>query len=183
MTTEDYLRLVTVGELRPHNGTIDLAAYDSAWPSQFDYLAGLILSAISGAAILLEHVGSTSVPGLSAKPVIDMVLAVPNSADEPSYVPALEQVGFALKIREPGWFEHRLLKSTVIEGNLHVFSVGCEEIQRMVAFRDWLRTHDEDQRKYERAKRELAARTWKHIQDYADAKTAIVREILTRAAG
>jgi GrpB-like predicted nucleotidyltransferase (UPF0157 family) len=183
MTTEDYLRLVTVDELKPHNGTVYLAPYDSAWPSQFEYLAGLVRSAISDRAVLLEHVGSTSVPGLSAKPIIDMVLAVPNSADEASYVPALDQAGFALKIREPEWFEHRVLKSLGIGANLHVFSVGCEEIPRMLAFREWLRTHDEDRQRYECAKRELAARTWKHVQDYADAKTAIVREILARARG
>ena len=183
MTTEEYLRLVTVGELVPHNSTIYLADYDPGWPSQFNYLAGLISNAISGTAVLLEHVGSTSVPGLSAKPVIDMVLAVPNSADEPSYVPPLEQIGFALKIREPRWFEHRLLRSAGIDSHLHVFSVGCEEIRRMLVFRDRLRTHDEDREQYERAKRELAARNWKHVQDYADAKAAIVQEILTRATG
>ena len=133
--------------------------------------------------MLLEHVGSTSVPGLSAKPIIDIVLAVANSADESSYVPLLEEKGFVLRIREPDWFEHRVLKTPDIAGNLHVFSVGCEEIDRMLAFRNWLRSDDDDRRFYEETKRELAARTWKDIQNYADAKSEIVQEILARALG
>jgi GrpB-like predicted nucleotidyltransferase (UPF0157 family) len=180
-TTDEYLREVTIGEPRPLNGPIHLAPHDPDWPSRFNGLASRIFSALPGKVLVLEHVGSTSVPRLSAKPVIDIVLAVPNSADEPSYVPALQQRGFALTIREPNWFEHRLLKATDIESNLHVFSAGCEEIGRILAFRDWLRSHDEDRRRYEQAKRELAARTWKHVQDYADAKTTIIEEILARA--
>jgi GrpB-like predicted nucleotidyltransferase (UPF0157 family) len=181
MATDEYLRAVTVGEVVPHNASILLADYDPRWPSQFEHLAGLVTRAIPGNVMLLEHVGSTSVPGLAAKPIIDMVLAVRDSADEPSYVPALERGGFALHIREPQWFGHRLLHSVGIKANLHVFSDGCEEIGRMLAFRDWLRVHDDDRQRYENGKRELAARTWKHVQDYADAKTAIVREILRRA--
>ena len=112
--------------------TIFLAPYDSAWSRQFSLHAQHIRDALSEKVLLLEHVGSTSVPGLSAKPIIDMVLAVSNSADEPSYVPLLEARGFVLTIREPDWFEHRLLKAPDIAGNLHVFSVGCEEIGRML---------------------------------------------------
>ena len=89
---------------------------------------------------LLEHAGSTSVPGLAAKPRIDIMLAVPDSADEPSYVPALEAAGYVLRIREPDWYEHRVFKGPDTDVNLHVFSAGCPEIARMLLFRDWLRT-------------------------------------------
>jgi GrpB-like predicted nucleotidyltransferase (UPF0157 family) len=112
-----------------------------------------------------------------------MVLAVSNSADEASYVPPLEEQGFVLRIREPDWFEHRLLKAPDLDGNLHVFSVGCEEIDRMLVFRDWLRVHDDDRRLYEETKRDLAARTWRHTQNYADAKSEVIQEILARALG
>jgi GrpB-like predicted nucleotidyltransferase (UPF0157 family) len=182
-TTDEYLLAVTVGERKPLNSTIYLAPYDPDWPSQFSRQANHIRDALSEKVLLLEHVGSTSVPGLSAKPIIDMVLAVSNSADEPSYVPLLEEKGFVLRIREPDWFEHRLLKTPDIAGNLHVFSVGCDEIDRILAFRNWLRLHDDDRRLYEETKRELAARTWKDIQNYADAKSEVVQEILTRALG
>lgn len=180
-TTEEYLAEVTIGVREPLNSVIYLAPHDPTWASKFLLLAGRIRDALAERVMLLEHVGSTSVLGLSAKPVIDVVLAVSNSADESSYVPALEKQGFALRIREPSWFEHRLLKSVDVSSNLHVFSYGCEEINRMVVFRDWLRTHEEERRRYEDVKRELASRTWRHVQNYADAKSRVVREILGRA--
>ena len=180
-TTEEYLRAVTVGERTPLNSTVCLAPYDLDWTKQFSLHAGQIRDALSEGVLLLEHVGSTSVPGLWAKPIIDMVLAVSNSADEPSYVPALEARGFVLRIREPDWFQHRLLKAPDIAGNLHVFSMGCEEVNRMLMFRDWLRTHDDDRRLYDETKRRLAAQTWEETQHYADAKSEVVREMLGRA--
>ena len=182
-TTEEHLLAVAVGKRTPLNSTIYLAPYDPDWSSQFSQLANLIRGTLVEKILLLEHVDSTSVPGLSAKPIIDIVLAVANSADESSYVPLLEEKGFVLRIREPDWFEHRVLKTPDIAGNLHVFSVGCEEIDRMLAFRNWLRSHDDDCRFYEETKRELAARTWKDIQNYADAKSEVVQEILARALG
>jgi GrpB-like predicted nucleotidyltransferase (UPF0157 family) len=181
MTTEEYLAAVTIGAREPVNSSIYLAPYDAAWISKFSLFAARIRDALHERVLLLEHVGSTSVPGLSAKPVIDMVLAVSDSTDETSYVPPLVEHGFTLRIREPDWFEHRLLKAPDDDGNLHVFSSGCEEIARMLAFRDRLRAHEEDRRRYEDVKRELAGRTWKHVQNYADAKSEIVREILGRA--
>ena len=110
-----------------------------------------------------------------------MVLAVEDSSDEPSYVKPLEKKGYTLRIREPDWHEHRLLKPPDVGGNLHVFSTGCEEIEQMLLFRDWLRNHADDRLLYEETKRELAARTWKYRQNYADAKSEVVQEILARA--
>jgi len=107
---------------------------------------------------------------------------VPDSTDEARYVPALEGNGFVLRIREPGWFEHRMLKAKDIDCNVHVFSEGCEEPARMLAFRDRLRSHEDDRRLYADSKRALAARTWRHVQHYADAKSGVVREILERCA-
>ena len=182
-TTDEYLRTVTIGERKPHNSTIHLALYDPNWPSMFERLASRVRNALSGKVILLEHVGSTSVPGLSAKPVVDMVLAVADSTEETSYVPPLEAEGFELRIREPDWFEHRLLRASDIRGNLHVFSAGCDEIDRMLTFRNWLRNHDADRLLYEANKLELASRTWKHVQHYADAKSEIIKTILMRARG
>lgn len=178
---DEYLAAVTVGEREPLNGNIVLSPYDPAWASQFSQLAAIIAEALGRTALLIEHVGSTSVPGLAAKPVIDIVLAVPDSADEAAYVPPLEAQGFVLKIREPDWFAHRMLKTPGVSGNLHVFSSGCEEIERMLAFRNWLREHDVDRQLYQDTKRRLAARTWKHVQNYADAKSEVIREILARS--
>ena len=131
--------------------------------------------------IRLEHAGSTSVPGLPAKPLIDIVLEVPDSAAEASYVPDLEAAGYVLRIREPDWYEHRSFKGPDTNVNLHTFSAGCEEVDRMLLFRDWLRKEPADRDLYATAKRELAAQDWTYVQQYADAKSAIVQEILGRA--
>ena len=120
-------------------------------------------------------------PGLAAKPVIDIVLVLADSADESAYAPALESAGYALRIREPDWFEHRMFKGLDPEVNLHVYSEGCSEIDRTLLFRDWLRSNPADRDLYERTKRELASQEWEHIQKYADAKTAVVGEIIARA--
>jgi len=140
-----------------------------------------IRSALGATVRLLEHVGSTSVPRLAAKPIIDIVLAVVNSSDEASYVPPLEAAGYVLRIREPEWFEHRVLKGKDPPVNLHVFTEGASEIAKMLTFRDWLRTHDDERLLYEETKRELAAREWKYVQHYADAKTEVVEGIIARA--
>jgi len=181
VTTEEELRAVTVGALQPHNGAVLIVDYDPEWPRQFTMEAAKIRAALGERALLLEHVGSTSVPGLAAKPILDILLVVADSADESSYVPELERAGYVLRIREPEWFQHRVLKGVEPAVNLHVFSPGCEETERMLLMRDWLRTHDDDRALYETTKRELAQRTWKYVQNYADAKTAVVEAILARA--
>ena len=183
MTIKGPSHLDTLVGVEPveHNATIHLAEYDPEWPKLFEREAERIRSALGDRTLRIEHVGSTSVPGLPAKPVIDIDLVVPNSSDEAEYVPALEAAGYVLRIREPDWFEHRLFKGPDTNVNVHTFSDGCAEVERMVAFRDWLRTHDDDRDLYLNAKRELATREWKYVQNYADAKSAVVQEILARA--
>ena len=165
----------------PFSGRINLVEYDPTWPAQFEAVAARIRSAIGDTALVLEHAGSTSVPGLAAKNQIDVVLGIPDSTDEAAYVPALEAAGFEFAIREPEWYEHRLFRGRDPKVNLHAFSADCEEIPRMLAFRDWLRTHPDDRRRYEHEKRRLAEQTWDTVQDYADAKTEVIREIVGRA--
>lgn len=106
---------------------------------------------------------------------------IKDSADESSYVPVLEAAGYVLQIREPDWFEHRLFKGPDTDINLHVFSLGTPEIDRMLRFRDWLRTNDTDRDKYAQVKRSLAKNKWRHVQYYENAKTSIVQEIMKRA--
>ena len=132
-------------------------------------------------ALRVEHVGSTSVAGLLAKPVIDIVLEVAESGNEQEYAPALDAAGYRLHLREPGWYEHRLFKGAENSVNLHVFSQGCSEIERMVRFRDWLRASHDDSELYAQAKRALAGQEWKYTQNYADAKSRVVEEIMSRA--
>jgi GrpB-like predicted nucleotidyltransferase (UPF0157 family) len=181
--TDEEIRAVTIGELPEHNAAIDLAEYDPEWPRLYEREAERIHAALGPKALRVEHVGSTSVPGLAAKPLIDIVLVVADTRDEDAYVPPLLAAGYVLRIREPDWFEHRMFKGPDTNVNVHTFSEGCEEIDRMVAFRDWLRTHDDDRDRYLAAKRELAQRQWKYVENYADAKSAVVREIVSRACG
>jgi GrpB-like predicted nucleotidyltransferase (UPF0157 family) len=157
---------------------VTLVEYDAAWPDLFAREAARVRSALGDRALVLEHAGSTSVPGLAAKPIIDIVLAVADTTNEADYVPALETAGYGLHLREPDWYEHRLFKSTDPDVNLHVFSAGCEEIDRMLRFRERLRSSPEDRDRYLARKRALAAREWRYVQDYADAKSEVIAEIL-----
>jgi len=179
--TDRQIREHTVGELEPLDAKIHVTAYDPEWPEIFRREAARIAGTLGQAALRVEHVGSTSVPGLSAKPIVDVLLVVHDSADEAQYVPALTDVGYALRIREPEWHQHRMLVKADPGINVHVFSVGCPEIDRVLLFRDRLRNNPADRDLYSHAKLELAKRPWRYVQNYADAKTAIVEEILQRA--
>ena len=179
--TEDQLRKITIGLPNVVNSNIAIVDYDPVWPVLFEEEARRIRAALGDRVLRIEHVGSTSVPGLAAKPIIDIVLVVADTAKEGAYVPALEAAGYTLRIREPDWYEHRIFKGPDSDTNLHCFSDGCPEVERMLAFRDRLRTNNADRLLYEQTKRDLAAKTWKYVQDYADAKSAVVDEILSSA--
>ena len=182
MATEEQLRAAHIGGLRVHNAPIMLVEYSAEWPTRFVREAERVRATLGERVLMLEHVGSTSVPGLAAKPIIDMILAVTDSADESAYVPAMESAGYVLRIREPEWHQHRLFKGPDTTINLHTYSFGCPEIDKMLMFRDWLRSNGADRELYERTKRELAKQTWKYVQNYADAKTTVVEEIVARAS-
>ncbi|MEU6715603.1 GrpB family protein [Nonomuraea sp. NPDC046802] len=181
--TEAEIEAAHVGQAPRLDGKIELADYDPAWPVLYGREADRIRGALGPSVLLLEHVGSTSVPELPAKPILDVLLVVADSADEPAYAPPLEAAGFRLAIREPDWYEHRVFRrpESDMAVTLHVLSEGCPEIERMLLFRDRLRADDADRRLYERTKRELAGRDWKQMQNYADAKTEVVEAIIARA--
>ena len=181
--TEEQIRASIIGEIQPLTAPITFVDYDTAWPTLFAREERRIRSVLGDRVLRLQHTGSTSVPGLAAKPVIDITMLVADVNDEPAYRPDLEAAGYVLRISEsePEWYDHRVFKGPDTNINLHVFSDGCVEFERMVGFRDWLRAHEEDRDLYERTKRELIARDWKFVQNYADAKSAVVAEIIARA--
>lgn len=156
-----------------------LAEYESSWPEQYRRHADSITEALGEALVSIEHVGSTSVPGLAAKPIIDIVVVVDNSGVEASYLPALIRAGYQLRIREPEWHEHRMFRTPALDVHVHVFSEGCSEVTRMLAFRNRLRNSPQDRQRYEAFKRELAAKKWPTMQAYADAKSDVVESILS----
>jgi GrpB-like predicted nucleotidyltransferase (UPF0157 family) len=179
---EAKLKEVVIGgptELPPEG--IVLEPYNAAWPVMFEQLAARVRDVLGDRVLLLEHIGSTAVPGLSAKPIIDVVLAVADPGDEAAYVPQLESAGFVLRVREPSWHQHRLLKHGDPVCNLHVFPAGCPEIRRDLLFRDRLRSVPEERGAYEREKLALVKRRWRYMQQYADAKSDIVEAIIARA--
>ena len=157
---------------------------DPAWPQRYDALAARVREALGWRVLELRHVGSTSVPGLAAKPVVDVDLVVADAGDEAAYVPALEAVGFELRVREPWWFEHRVLRHTDPACHLHVFGPDAPEPVKHRIFRDWLRGNPDERDLYARAKREAAAAATaagEHSMQYNARKEAVVREIYARA--
>lgn len=165
----------------PERREITIADYDPEWPAKFERHAGIIAAALGATALRIEHIGSTSVPGLAAKPIIDILVVVPDSADESAYLPQLQAAGYVLRVREPEWNEHRMFRTPERDVHVHIYSEGCSEVQRNLAFRDRLRRNPDDRRRYEQTKRELAARSWADMNDYAIAKTEVVEGILAAA--
>lgn len=155
--------------------------YDPLWPERFQKHAAIIALALGQTALAIEHVGSTSVPGLAAKPIIDIDVLVENSGNEAAYLPALLAAGYVLRVREPDWHEHRMLRTPELDVHIHIFSTGCVEVARHLAFRDRLRRHAEDRLRYEALKRKLAKEDWSDMNAYARAKSDVVEEIIARA--
>lgn len=179
--TEQQVRTHTIGVLQPLSDRIQIVDYDPRWPELFRREAERIRTVLGQRALRIEHTGSTSVPGMVAKPIIDVLLVLTDSADEGAYVPDMEAAGYLLRIREPDWFEHRVFKGPDTDINLHVLSSGCPEIDRILKFRDRLRSNTADRDLYAGTKLVLAQKQWKYVQNYADAKTAVIEEILARA--
>ena len=180
--TEEHITRVTVGgPPKQLNGQVALSEYDPSWSGLFAREAKRIKSALGDDALLIEHVGSTSVPGLPAKPIIDILLVVADSTNEESYVPSLGAAGYVLRIRELDWHQHRMFNGPDTEIHLHVFTREDGEIERMLLFRDRLRENEVDRELYASTKRELARKNWKYVQNYADAKSKVVETIIARA--
>jgi GrpB-like predicted nucleotidyltransferase (UPF0157 family) len=158
--------------------TVRIAEYDPSWPERFEIERGRVESALGATAIRIEHVGSTSVPGLAAKPVIDIMVTVDDPDDDAAFVPALIRAGYPPRVIEP---EHRMFRSPQSDVHVHVWRAASDHERRHLVFRDWLRSNDDDRAKYEAVKRELASRSWDDSNDYATAKSDIVREIMRRA--
>jgi GrpB-like predicted nucleotidyltransferase (UPF0157 family) len=164
---------------------IAVVEYDERWPADFGRVAGRIREALEERALEVHHVGSTSVPGLPAKPVIDVDLVVADPADEVAYVPDLVAASFVHTIRVPWWHEHRLLKHLDPLTHVHVFGPDCPEVIRHLMFRDWLLEHPDDRSGYAKAKRtaatEMNARPGGGTgMDYNRHKEPVVRAIYDR---
>ncbi|MET7709276.1 GrpB family protein [Micromonospora sp. NPDC005413] len=160
--------------------SVVIEEYDPDWAQRFRAVRASLSDALGGQIIGVEHVGSTAVPGLAAKPIIDVDLIIEDAAEEPTYLPALEGLGYRLVLREPWWHGHRMLLSAAEDVNLHVWPQGAPEPVRHRLFRDWLRSHPQDRELYAATKRRLARDTADRPRDYSLAKNDVIDEIYER---
>jgi len=160
---------------------IKVVDYDPRWSEKYEQHAKRIKAALKEHLLQVEHVGSTSVPGLAAKPIIDIDVIVEDSSDETTYLPALEKAGYVLRVREPDWHEHRMMRTPELDVHVHIFSPDSPEFKRHLVFRDWLRRNTEDRQLYDTTKRQLAARQWEDMNAYARAKSEVVERIIATA--
>jgi GrpB-like predicted nucleotidyltransferase (UPF0157 family) len=177
--TDETLAAALVDGLRPTRVT--LVDHDPRWSDCFAARAAELRGALGRRARLVEHVGSTAVPGLAAKPVVDILVGIEDPDDEPAYLPTLRALGYELRVREP---RHRCLRIGDPDEpvNLHCYPPGDDEVRRMLLFRDRLRADAGDRLRYETVKRELAQREWRDMNYYAEAKSPTIAAVL-RSAG
>ncbi|GAA3638096.1 GrpB family protein [Kineosporia mesophila] len=162
----------------PEKRDIVLVGYSDSWPSMFEHERDKIAAALGGKASRIDHVGSTSIPGLTAKPIIDIDLSVVDADDETDYLPALKSAGYQLRVREP---DHRMVRTPELTVHVHVCSAGSEWERRHLLFRDWLRQDQSDRDAYANLKRQLALRDWPDVNAYAKAKGTLIAAITDRA--
>jgi GrpB-like predicted nucleotidyltransferase (UPF0157 family) len=180
--TREQMAQRAVGNRPPEvTKPITISPYDPNWPVRFRREESRIRAALRDRALIVEHVGSTAVPGLAAKDRIDIDLIVADPADEDNYVPALSTIGYTLRTREPQWYEHRCLWTEDHDVTLHVFGPDCHEHLRHLIFRDWLRSNPDDLDRYAACKHEAASRHPLSMANYVHSKTSVIIEILKRA--
>jgi GrpB-like predicted nucleotidyltransferase (UPF0157 family)/predicted ester cyclase len=177
MGWEEDADRVLVGGLEPVSRIV-IADYDPTWPGRFEVERRRIATALADATVRIEHIGSTSIRGLAAKPIIDILVVVADVDDDTSFAPALVAAGYELRVREP---DHRMFRTPERDVHIHVYAEGSQEIVDYLDLRDWLRGDAEGRERYAAVKRALATRPWADMNDYADAKSDIVEDTLRRA--
>ena len=167
-----YLDAVLVGGREER--TVEIVDYRHDWPVRFESERRRLTDALGTTAVRIEHVGSTAVPGLAAKPILDILVSVEDPEDESAYSTALQEAGYELRVREPG---HRMFRTPERDVHVHVWRSGGVEEQRQLAFRDRLRASAGARARYEDTKRSLAGR-YRDVNYYAEAKSAVIEDIL-----
>lgn len=179
--SDEYIQKVVVSGNAEHNQTIVLKPYDENWPVLFEREKQRISTILKDKALMIEHIGSTSVPGLIAKPIIDILLVVEDAGKEEDYVVDLVSHGYILRIKEPDFENHHMFLGPDTDIHLHVFSQDSKEIEKYLLFRNYLRNHQEVKELYANTKKALAKKKWKYVQNYADAKSDVVQQIMDAA--
>ncbi|MGH9050517.1 MAG: GrpB family protein [Acidimicrobiia bacterium] len=172
---DDYLDAVLIGGREER--VIEIVDYRPTWVDRFEAERARIEAALGPLARRVEHIGSTAVPGLAAKPIVDIMVTVGDPDDEQLYGPELERVGYVIRVREAG---HRMFRTPERDVHVHIWAAGGEDERRHLVFRDWLRSNADDRAEYERTKRTLAGRH-RDMNDYADAKRELIEQLVERA--
>jgi GrpB-like predicted nucleotidyltransferase (UPF0157 family) len=157
---------------------VRIVDYDPAWPERFEQERARISAALGPVARRIEHVGSTSVPGLAAKAIVDVLVSVDDPDDDGAFVLAMCSAGYSLRVIEP---EHRMFRPPSRDLHVHVWQAGSHHERRHLLFRDWLRVDAGDRKRYESVKRALAEQEWETVQHYSDAKNDVIADIMSRA--
>ncbi len=165
----------------PEKRVIEIVPYRSNWPLQFQSHSERIKNVLGETALRIEHIGSTSVEGLDAKPIIDILVVVFDPAKENLYLPGMLSEGYELRVREPGFEEHRMFRTPERDVHVHFYPAESGEIERYLLFRDFVRTNPEARDQYAALKRELSKSDWADMNEYADAKTNFIEGIIRRA--
>lgn len=175
---DDELDRALVGGREP--GVVWVVDYDSRWPERFAAERARLAAALGLLAERIEHIGSTAIPGLAAKPIIDVLVELDDPDDEERYLPLLEAAGFLLRVREP---RHRMFRTPAKDVHVHIWPAGSAEATDYLILRDWLRGNADDRQLYEQTKRSLAGRRWPDMNYYAEAKSPTITQITARAKG
>ncbi len=171
-----YLDKVLIGGREPV--TVTIVDYDPGWEATYARYADAVRRVLSERVVAVEHIGSTAVPALAAKPTVDMLLTVPDVTDEEHLVPPLASIGLELRVREP---DHLMFRAAAREVHLHVVEPHRPEIRDYLDLRDWLRADPADREHYAVTKRRLAEQSWNDMNHYAQAKSEVIQEMLERA--
>jgi GrpB-like predicted nucleotidyltransferase (UPF0157 family) len=165
-------------------GVVALAPPSDDWPSRFAAIQARLAAALGATAVRIDHVGSTSIPGIHAKPVIDVQVSVPDIDDEGAYVPQIESLGWPMRSREPELL-HRYFRDAADRPrrtHIHVCQSGSKWERDHLLFRDYLRAHPDVAAEYQRVKEEAAAAYGDHRLAYTEAKGPFIESVLTQAA-
>jgi len=157
---------------------LEVVSYDPGWARVFADHRDRLSAALAGKRVGIEHIGSTAVPGLAAKPIVDIVVTVHDITAEEDYLDAMLAAGYLLRVREPG---HRLVRTPGRDVHVHVYAKGAAAVTDYLLLRDRLREDDADRALYAQTKRALIAQGFDDMNAYSDAKTDVIAAILERA--
>jgi GrpB-like predicted nucleotidyltransferase (UPF0157 family) len=172
-----YLDEILIGDREPVE--IVVSEYDPSWPARFETERQRLVSALGDTAVRIEHIGSTALPGLAAKPIIDVLVTV-NTVElvDERYRPNLEASGYLLRVSEP---DRKMFQTPTRDVHVHIWPASHEADRAISDPPDWLRYNESDRHLYEQRKRELAGQ-WPDMNHYAEAKSDVIVPILERAA-